>query len=152
MFSVSFFVTGTPRPAGSKRGFRHPHSDRILIVDASGSAGKVWRRQIQVEAKRVMQTAPPLPYPVKLRCTFMFKRPQSHYNKSGLKPAAKLHHTQKPDATKLLRALEDALTGIVWLDDAQVVEQHVTKHWSDTTSGVHVTVTAVASDGDLEHE
>ncbi len=37
----------------------------------------------------------------------------------------------KPDATKLVRALEDALTRIVWKDDAQVVTQVVHKRFGE---------------------
>ena len=35
----------------------------------------------------------------------------------------------RPDATKLVRAVEDALTGLVWRDDAQVVIQTVRKRY-----------------------
>jgi Holliday junction resolvase RusA-like endonuclease len=45
----------------------------------------------------------------------------------------------KPDATKLLRAVEDAMTGTVYRDDAQVVEQFVSKRYGDS-EGVKVTV------------
>ena len=48
----------------------------------------------------------------------------------------------KPDATKMLRAVEDAMTGIAWLDDAQIVRQVVTKRYAecDQKPGANVTV------------
>ena len=67
---------------------------------------------------------------------FHRRRPASHYRANG-----EMHRypVTRPDALKLARAVEDALTGIIWLDDAQIVEEHLTKRWSDE-EGVHVTV------------
>jgi Holliday junction resolvase RusA-like endonuclease len=50
--------------------------------------------------------------------------------------------TRPPDLDKLTRAVLDALTGIVWTDDAQVVAVAATKRRS-ATPGVTVTVTPV---------
>src|SRR6185503_2261544 len=33
-------------------------------------------------------------------------------------------HLKKPDADKLMRAVFDGLTGVVWHDDSQVIEAH----------------------------
>ncbi len=58
---------------------------------------------------------------------FFVTRPREHYgsgkNANILKPSAPSHPTGRPDVTKLIRSTEDALTGIVWRDDAQIVEQ-----------------------------
>lgn len=43
--------------------------------------------------------------------------------------AANAYPITKPDSTKLVRAVEDALTGVLWGDDAQVVDQHVFKRY-----------------------
>lgn len=48
--------------------------------------------------------------------------------------------TRPPDLDKLTRAVLDALTGIVWVDDRQVVALHSTKV-QGATPGVDVTVT-----------
>jgi Holliday junction resolvase RusA-like endonuclease len=42
-----------------------------------------------------------------------------------------MHPTVKPDLTKLLRAVEDALTGVVWRDDSQIIHQVVNKEYAD---------------------
>jgi Holliday junction resolvase RusA-like endonuclease len=53
-----------------------------------------------------------------------------------------MHHTTKPDTTKLLRATEDALRGIAWADDNQVCEQHAFKLYG-MRPGVHVFIETV---------
>jgi Holliday junction resolvase RusA-like endonuclease len=51
-------------------------------------------------------------------------RPKSHYrtNKgvSVLRIDAPLYHTSRPDADNILKAVKDALSGVCWIDDAQV--------------------------------
>jgi Holliday junction resolvase RusA-like endonuclease len=49
--------------------------------------------------------------------------------------------TGKPDADKLLRAIGDALTGVVWVDDSQVCDAYVSKQWDDVGGGERVEVT-----------
>lgn len=40
--------------------------------------------------------------------------------------------TVKPDTDNYYKAVSDALTGIVWVDDNQIVDMHVSKWYSDT--------------------
>jgi len=61
---------------------------------------------------------------------FVFRRPES--TKKALKSQidefnALIVKTSKPDVDNLTKAILDALNGIVWIDDAQVCELHVTK-------------------------
>jgi Holliday junction resolvase RusA-like endonuclease len=52
--------------------------------------------------------------------------------------------TTKPDADKLLRGCTDPLTGVLWKDDAQVIEAVVRKTYvSDRPAGARITVTEV---------
>jgi Holliday junction resolvase RusA-like endonuclease len=146
---IEFFVAGTPKPAGSKRAFPLRRKDgspvmkggRIIttVVDSSGQPGKDWRGDVRAEAAQHWD-GPPLGCRMHLETTFFFPRPKSHYGtgknaeivKDG-SPAA-LDHIQKPDALKLQRAVEDALTGIIWIDDAQLSGgQH--KEWADRHGG-----------------
>ena len=39
--------------------------------------------------------------------------------------------TTRPDLSKLVRAVEDALTGVIYADDAQVVSEYTEKHYAD---------------------
>jgi Holliday junction resolvase RusA-like endonuclease len=65
--------------------------------------------------------------------TFFWPRPKNHYgtgrNERVLKASARPYKTTDPDTTKLWRALEDALTGILWEDDNQVVSQLIREEY-----------------------
>lgn len=129
---IIFFVAGKPEPCGSKRAWvlkGGAHAGRAIITDANSKA-KPWQQTVKFEAMRAY-TGDPLTSPIQLRVTFTLLRPKSHYrsgkNSHLLKDGAPAYPTSKPDATKLLRGVEDALTSITWVDDAQIVSQHVFK-------------------------
>ena len=47
--------------------------------------------------------------------------------------------TKKPDASNILKSIEDAMNGVVFNDDSQIVNIHVTKVYA-TEPGVDVCV------------
>lgn len=76
--------------------------------------------------------------PVSVIVQFTFARPPSHMNKSGCKKKAPLF--PKCDCDNLAKGVLDAMTGIVWYDDDQVVELHVYKRYgpkAETQIEVH---------------
>lgn len=75
--------------------------------------------------------------PVRLEIEFFFSRPKSVSVKK------RPHMVTRPDTSKLVRGAEDALNGILWKDDAQVVALIATKHYVDGPAGAVVTVTEV---------
>lgn len=134
---ISFTVRGKAAPAGSKNAF--PRRDKfgqltggVIVADAS-KYGKEWRLIVQSAAKLEMRNGVrKFEGPVSLWLDFELKRPKDHYFKSGeLKGSAPAFPTKKPDLTKLIRAVEDALTGICWADDVQVVRQHASKVYGE---------------------
>jgi Holliday junction resolvase RusA-like endonuclease len=127
-----FFVPGIPQPGGSKRAFtvKKPDGGIGVRVEDDAKHGKPWRVAVAWAAKAAHQ-GPPLDGPLWLAVTFTMPRPKGHFGKRGLRKSAPLRPTVKPDTTKLLRALEDACTGILWRDDAQIVVQHVSKEYGE---------------------
>lgn len=129
---ISFFAAGKPEPAGSKRAFvlkGGAHAGRAIITDANAKS-KPWQQTVKHAAMEAY-IGDPLTGPLQLDVTFALLRPQSHYgsgkNADKVKDSAPTHPISKPDSTKLLRGVEDALTGITWIDDSQIVAQHVFK-------------------------
>lgn len=140
--AVSFFVPGIPAPGGSKRHI----GNGIMVDDAKRNVP--WRESVGAEAYRAMDGRHPLHGALELVVVFAMPRPKAHYrtgkHAGELKGTAPAWHTSKPDATKLLRAVEDAMTGIVWRDDAQVCFQRVSKCYAPT-AGAHVEVRPVTA-------
>lgn len=132
MQEIKFFVPGLPKTAGSKKAFAHPKTGKIIVLDDSGTPGKNWRKTVQ-EAARQHYRAAPLPDALLLQVVFLLPRPRFHFgtgrNAQTIKSNAPSFHTVKPDATKMLRSVEDALTRILWADDAQIVQQSVLKRY-----------------------
>jgi Holliday junction resolvase RusA-like endonuclease len=140
--AISFFVPGVPKPAGSKKAFYNQKTGRAMITDDSGQPGKDWRSDVKTFAWRHRPESL-LTGPVVMNLTFYFARPKGHFgtgrNSHLLKNSAPKHHIIKPDTTKVTRAVEDALTGVIWKDDSQVVDQHIKKRYAETP-GVHVEI------------
>jgi crossover junction endodeoxyribonuclease RusA len=69
-----------------------------------------------------------------LKVTFSMPRPASHFGAHGLRPRAPRWPSKKPDLSKLVRAIEDALTGVVYDDDARIVMHDITKRYAEPGS------------------
>lgn len=133
--AISFVAYGEAKPGGSKRAFKHPQTGRILVVEDSDS--KPWRQQIAGAALDVIGDGarPVFDCPVFVTMTFYRPRPKGHYgsgvNAGRVKPGSPQFPSTRPDVLKLARAAEDALTSIVYRDDAQIVEEMLRKRWGD---------------------
>lgn len=131
---ISFTVLGTPAPAGSKRGFYNPKAKRVIITDDS-KRSRPWKALVSDAAAEAMNGDGLLGGPLLLKALFIVPRPKGHFgtgaNAKFVRLSAPPYPTTKPDATKLLRAVEDAMTGIVYRDDAQIVVQEVRKLYGE---------------------
>ena len=144
--AITFFVPGEARPAGSKKAFHHKTTGKLIVTDDSGPSGKAWRETVARIARRSYR-GKPLEGALVLELLFVVERPQSHFrtgkNAGLLKVSAPVYPAVKPDSTKLTRAVEDALKGITWGDDAQIVDQHAFKRYADAqrpVPGVYVAI------------
>jgi Holliday junction resolvase RusA-like endonuclease len=128
---LRFVVYGLPKPGGSKRAFVHPKTGAVVVTEQVDNRG--WRQEVAEAGRRAMAGAPPLVGAVGVTFVFYRPRPKSHYgtgrNAGVLKPSAPAYPTSAPDAGKLARPAEDALTAIVWRDDAQIIDEVLSKRW-----------------------
>lgn len=133
--NVWFFVPGKPVPAGSKRGFVNPKTGGVIITDQSGKPLKNWVNQLKDHALRASKPKMMMNGPLSVWVIFILARPKGHFKtKKGvvseeIKESAPPFPITRPDTTKIWRAVEDAFTGILWLDDAQIVDQHISKRY-----------------------
>lgn len=134
---IEFFVPGKPLTAGSKRGFAikkgGQFTGKAIVVDANKNS-VYWKQKVAFTAND-NYNGKPLSGPVIVEFEFYFKRPKSHFgtgkNSNVLKQSAPDHHTIKPDVLKLARCVEDALSGIIYNDDSQIVREFLEKQYCD---------------------
>lgn len=142
---LEFFVPGIPRTQGSKTAFPYKTVDPktgepaigVRIVDAAGPKGAQWKADVRMCAvdamNRARLTMLPKRTPVHMELVFYMPRPKKHYRTGKhaalLRDDAPTLHIVKPDQTKLLRSVEDAMTGVVYKDDSQVCAGIVKKKY-----------------------
>ncbi len=144
MKKIEFTVVGKALPAGSKTSFPvldgagNPVRAKTgrIITRAKHANPKTadWMHQIGQRAREVY-SGELLIGPLRLTLMFVRVRPQNHFgtgkNAGLLKASAPLYPTTRPDVEKLARAVSDALSKVIWIDDSQVVEEHLHKIWGD---------------------
>ena len=90
-----------------------------------------WQEAVAWAAKIAMGGKPPLEGPIRLEVTFYLPMPKRMLKADrALAERDELFHIKRPDRTNFLKAFEDAVTGIVWLDDAQVCRGEAFKRYS----------------------
>jgi len=128
---IAFKVAGVPAPQGSKT------RTRWGGIREDNPATRPWREAVAWAAtqamqggdpeghSRILEVRPPLTGPLELAVAFYFPRPKHHYgtgrNADRLKDTAPTWCATKPDTDKLIRAIGDAITGIICRDDSQIV-------------------------------
>jgi Holliday junction resolvase RusA-like endonuclease len=128
---LTLIVRDTPRPGGSHTPFINRKTGKMFVAPANPNT-KTWRDSVRAAAFEQYH-GKPTGFPLEVWYEFIFKRPQSHFSASKerkLKATAPKFHLKKPDGTKLMRSTEDALTGIIWIDDALIVKSHPYKRYA----------------------
>lgn len=134
-------VPGVPAPQGSKAPWGGEANVRT----------RPWRAAVSWAALEAMREGgcQLLAGPVRVFVEFRFARPRSHYgrgrNADVLRPSAPRLVARTPDLDKLVRAVADALSGIVYRDDAQVAELRAVKLYG--TPGATIEVSAAEGPG-----
>ena len=101
----SFFVKGRPVPQGSMK-FIRPG----VMIHSRSQELALWRADIARNAE--LFGFKPIASAVKVELDFVMNRPKS---------AKRVFPSVKPDLDKLIRAVLDGLTGVVYEDDSQVI-------------------------------
>lgn len=145
---IAFTVLGLSQTAGSKRSFvptnrhtgqpfRSKTTGRIVVntVDDNPKS-KGWKNDVASAARaQVGKDFGLIEGPIVLSLCFYLPRPKCHYGSGRraniLKPGSPGQHLQKPDVLKLARAVEDALTRVIWRDDCQIVNEVIGKAWGE---------------------
>lgn len=127
------FVPGEPQPKGSTKSFATKTGKVVTTNDNPDT--KPWQA---VVASFVRQSiGPTIVYPegaVRIDLSFVMKRRAAEPKR--ITPP----HTRKPDLDKLVRAILDSLTGLIYTDDNQVTCVYSNKRTADIGEqpGVHI--------------
>lgn len=144
--SFQFFAPGKPETQGSKKQMLSRSTGRIITMDDSETLHS-WRGLVAYECQRAMRAAgmsmAEKGTPIRVNATFTLLRPAGHFgtgrNAKNLKPSAPKYPTGAPDKDKLTRAIGDAMRGVAYHDDSQVVQGSTAKQYGEK-QGAWITV------------
>lgn len=129
---ISFTVRGKAEPAGSKRAF--VRGGRANVVDANPRA-RGWKTQVSDAAALAASVGDWLYAEtggLVLDVIEYRPRPKAHFTTKGAltaRGAREPYPLAAPDRGKILRGIEDALSGVLYRDDAQIVDGRVAKRY-----------------------
>lgn len=135
---ISFYVQGTPIPqprpqVSTQGGFARAFVPKKHPVHA-------WREAVRVGACGALAISwlsgrAPVAGPLALSVKLYLPRPKSHYgtgrNAAKVKRSAPALPAVRPDLDNYLKAIQDALDGVLWKDDGQVVQITAAKLYAD---------------------
>ena len=133
---ASFFVPGRPATKGSARAYTYRRSAAKgggigARVTNDNPRAAAWDRLVTIAA-RTNYKGEPVSGPVAVRLVFLYERPKSHGIRWGKSRTGRLPPATSRalgDIDKAARCCLDALTGVLFHDDAQVVSLTAEKQY-----------------------
>ena len=111
-----------------------------FVQTYTDSKTKSYEEKVKEAAKHAMGSAEPLETPVSVYCYIRLPIPKS-YPKKRVEAclSGSERPTKKPDADNVFKSISDGMNGIVYKDDSQIINIHVTKVFS-SEPGVDICV------------
>lgn len=146
--ALAFTVHGEVVPGGTVRPVPIRQGGRTVTTLAPGRDAEQarrmasWSGKVATAGAEAMHGRDLLTGPLVVRMGFYRPRIKGHFgtgrNAERLKNSAPLYPTTRPDNLKLARLTEDALTGIVWRDDSQVVRSCLAKDFGPARCEIEI--------------
>ena len=131
MFNVDCNPVGKQRPKFRKIGnFVQTYTPKKTVD---------FEQQVRKAAERAMGGMEPLETPVALYCYVRLGVYKTYPKKRLEACLSGLERPKKPDLDNVVKAVQDALNGVIYKDDAQIVSLHATKKY-DMNPGVEILV------------
>lgn len=127
MTGFSIIVPGTPVGKGRPRftGKGHTYTDD-KTAGAEAKIGWAWQHAGRPQLHDAA---------IHLRVLLVLVRPKGHTTTRGALSAEGLRSfvpaRRKPDIDNALKLVMDALNGLAWRDDVQIVKAEISKQWGD---------------------
>lgn len=125
---AEFFVKGRPYPKGSWRTVPNKRTGKTAFLPSSKGV-KRWQKSVSLAAMVAWEWRLPSDSWFGASLQFCMDRPKSHYARNGALNCDAPEYPKLPDGDKLERAVWDAMEGIVYLNDGQIVSHMVTKSY-----------------------
>lgn len=125
VYSVYGEPVGKGRPRFARRG--------NFVSTYSPQKTKTYEDEIRLMAKAAMGASEALETPVTVAIYIRVGIPKSFSKQKRKDALANIERpTKKPDIDNIAKCFLDAMNGIVYLDDKQVVSLHITKEYAET--------------------
>ena len=139
--TVSFVVPGQPVAKARARIFRTKNGVRAVTPDKT----RAYEKEVAWRAAEAMAGLERMECPVRVSIDLHMKIPESWSKVRRLAAlSGEIGMTTKPDLSNVLKGIEDAMNGIVYLDDSQIIEAVVRKLYGDYP---RANITVVEADG-----
>ena len=126
MRHIEFTIPHVPVPEGRARAYRAGGFIRVVTPEKT----RHYRALVAEAANAACGALEPLDGPIELRVVFWMPVPAKMSQKARQALLGRFQ-SRKPDADNLLKALQDGMTGIMWVDDCQVARVVAEKRYSD---------------------
>lgn len=136
-------IPGEPVAQGRPKAFKTP-AGFVRVYDPAKSRN--WKAtahehfRMALEAARVTR---PITGPVWCEIIAVFSCPKSQWRTKTRTP--RRPHAKKPDAENVAKAVLDAATGVVWLDDSQVTDLRIRKVIGEQGEAPYVQVSVTSA-------
>lgn len=132
---IVFFTTGIAMTKGSWKPILNPKTKRIFLIPDSKKL-RPWEAAIKASA-RSAHSGKLLSGAVSIEVVFFMPRSKSSWKKDGSLVSGAPTFPIVKDVDKLLRAVMDSLTGVIWEDDKQVMHASATKQYIGKPTDPH---------------
>ena len=122
---ISFVAFGKPTAQGSARAIMSKRMKAPVVVQVNKASLRSWRSVVADAAVSAMHGASPHRGAVRVDVTFYTPITKAAAKRRDPYPSG------RPDRDKLERAVMDALSGIVFVDDCQVCDGRTRKLWGE---------------------
>lgn len=140
---LAFMIPGTPCAQGRPR-FSRARGRAVAYDPPQSRSYKARAAQAAAAAACRAGWETALETPVSVSVEAVFAVPKS-YAKAARRDAlsGRLKHAKKPDLDNVYKCVTDALSGVIYRDDKQIVRAVIAKRYGeDEEEGVYVTVSA----------
>lgn len=133
-----FEIPGKPQGKARARTFYNPRIGRSQsVTPVKTKLYENWIKQCFLEKYGNLQIAKDIPLEVYIDAYFEIPKSTSKKNREKIL-TGELMPCKKPDADNIGKVICDALNGIAYYDDAQIVKMHITKKYTESNARVLV--------------